>query len=246
MLKNKQNKGIVNKQEVIYTEPKISKSQQQKIPKTNQSNVQSREQQVDYMQLKFLRSSHFQPRKQKKGKVLHHQSTAWQMITGSLGILCVFLLTTVCVLLVNLFSNKEDPNQKISPVPTLSSKNDECSCDRCSTHWIGFGSRSYHLSSKAKSWVESHAACEELNTHLLKIDIKGELEILSMLEVKGWIGLKISETSESWLWEDGTTVNKSLFEFLTMEKDGCAYIEGNYVYTANCSSGKSYVCEFTV
>ncbi|KAM9684178.1 killer cell lectin-like receptor subfamily I member 1 isoform 2-T4 [Dama dama] len=213
MLKSKQNKDIVNKQELIYTEPKFSKSQQQKTSETNQSNVQSREQQVDYMELKFPRSSHLQHRKQKKGKV---------------------------------FSNKEDPNQKISPVPTPSSKNDECSCDRCSTHWIGFGSSSYYLSCKAKTWVESHAACEELNTHLLKIDIKAELELLSMLEVKGWIGLKINETSESWLWEDGTTVIENLFGFLKMEKDGCAYIEGNYVYPANCSSGKSYVCEFTV
>ncbi|XP_070320101.1 killer cell lectin-like receptor subfamily I member 1 [Odocoileus virginianus] len=246
MLKSKQNKDIVNKQELIYTEPKFSKSQQQKTSKTNQSNVQSREQQVDYMELKFPRSSHLQHRKQKKGKVLHHRSTAWQVITGSLGTLCVVLLITVCVLLANLFSNKEDPNQKISPVPTLSSKNDECSCDRCSTHWIGFGSSSYHLSSKAKTWVESHAACEELNTHLLKIDIKAELELLSMLEVKGWIGLKINETSESWLWEDGTTVTENLFGFLKMEKDDCAYIEGNYVYAANCSSGKSYICEFTV
>lgn len=67
MLKSKQNKGIVNKQEVIYAEPKFSKSQQQKISKTNQRNVQSREQQVDYMELKFPRS-HLQHRKQKKGK----------------------------------------------------------------------------------------------------------------------------------------------------------------------------------
>lgn len=245
MLKSKQNKDIVNKQELIYTEPKFSKSQQQKTSETNQSNVQSREQQVDYMELKFPRSSHLQHRKQKKGKVLNHRSTAWQVITGSLGTLCVVLLITVCVLLANLFSNK-DPNQKISPVPTPSSKNDECSCDRCSTHWIGFGSSSYYFSCKAKTWVESHAACEELNTHLLKIDIKAELELLSMLEVKGWIGLKINETSESWLWEDGTTVIENLFGFLKMEKEGCAYIEGNYVYPANCSSGKSYVCEFTV
>ncbi|XP_061273865.1 killer cell lectin-like receptor subfamily I member 1 [Bos javanicus] len=246
MLKSMQNKGIVNKQEVIYTEPKFCKSQQQKISKRNQSNVQSREEQVDYMELKLPRSSHFKHRKQKKGKVLHHRSKAWKVITGSLGTLCLVLLTTVCVLLANLYSNKEDPNQKISPVPTVSSKNDECSCDHCSTHWIGFGSSYYHLSSKTKTWMESHAACEELNTHLLKIDIKGELEILSMLEVKGWIGLKINETSESWLWEDGSTVIENLFEFLKMEKDGCAYIEGNYVYTANCSSRKSYVCEFTV
>ncbi|XP_069437412.1 killer cell lectin-like receptor subfamily I member 1 [Ovis canadensis] len=245
MLKSKQNKGIVNKQEVIYAEPKFSKSQQQKISKTNQRNVQSREQQVDYMELKFPRS-HLQHRKQKKGKVLHHRSIVWQVITASLGTLCVALLTTVCVLLANLYSNKEDPNQKLSPVPTLSSKNGECSCDHCSAHWIGFGSSYYHLSSKTKTWMESHAACEELDTHLLKIDIKGELEILSMLGVKGWIGLKINETSESWLWEDGTAVTENLFEFLKMEKDGCAYIDGIYVYAANCSSGKSYVCEFSV
>lgn len=67
MLKSKQNKDIVNKQELIYTEPKFSKSQQQKTSKTNQSNVQSREEQVDYMELKFPRSSHHQHRKQKKG-----------------------------------------------------------------------------------------------------------------------------------------------------------------------------------
>ena len=41
-----QNKGIVNKQEVIYTEPKFCKSQQQKISKTNQSNAQSREEEI--------------------------------------------------------------------------------------------------------------------------------------------------------------------------------------------------------
>ncbi|XP_060270206.1 killer cell lectin-like receptor subfamily I member 1 isoform X1 [Ovis aries] len=270
MLKSKQNKGIVNKQEVIYAEPKFSKSQQQKISKTNQRNVQSREQQVDYMELKFPRS-HLQHRKQKKGKVLHHRSIVWQVITASLGTLCVALLTTVCVLLANLYSNKEDRNQKLSPVPTLSSKNGEllilgkmrkmtqenarrpkvlciieCSCDHCSAHWIGFGSSYYHLSSKTKTWMESHAACEELDTHLLKIDIKGELEILSMLGVKGWIGLKMNETSESWLWEDGTAVTENLFEFLKMEKDGCAYIDGIYVYAAKCSSGKSYVCEFSV
>ncbi|XP_070227193.1 NKG2-D type II integral membrane protein-like [Bos mutus] len=74
--------------------------------------------------------------------------------------------------------------------------------------------------------------------YLLKL-----VEILSVLEAKGWIGLQISE---SWLWEDGTTVNENLFEFLKMDDESCAYIEGNYVYTANCLSGKSYICELTI
>ena len=77
MFKSKQNKGIVNKQEVTYTAPKFSISQQkQKIPKTNQRNVESSEQQVNYMELKFLRSSHLQHRKRsfrkkRKGTILY-------------------------------------------------------------------------------------------------------------------------------------------------------------------------------
>lgn len=77
MFKSEQNKDIVNKQKVTYTEPKFSKSQQkQKIPKTNQRSVKSSEQQVNYMELKFPRPSHLQHRKRlfrkkRKGTILY-------------------------------------------------------------------------------------------------------------------------------------------------------------------------------
>ncbi|KAM9684172.1 killer cell lectin-like receptor subfamily I member 1 isoform 2-T3 [Dama dama] len=254
-----QNKVIVDKQEVTHTELKFPRSQRkQKRPKTNERNVVSNEQQARHMELKSPRFSLFQYRKwlfREKRKVSHHRSTKWQVIAWSLGILCVVLIITLRVLLANLFSGREDQNQKISTIPTLSSKNGvqfsgsvvsdslrphgqqdtslpcpspipgvysnscplKCSCDLCSSHWIGFGNSFYHLSSKAGTWVESHAACAELNSHLLKTDNKEELEILSLLEAKGWIGLQINESSESWLWEDGTTVNESLLEFLKMD-----------------------------
>ncbi|XP_040089830.1 killer cell lectin-like receptor subfamily I member 1 [Oryx dammah] len=176
-MQNKDNKG--NKQEVTHTELKFPRSQQkQKRPKRNERNVVSSEQQARHKELKSRRFFLCQYRKwlfRKKRKVSHHRSTKWQVLAWSLGILCVVLMITLRVLLANLFSNREDQNQKISTIPTLSSKNSECSCDHCSTHWIGFGSSYYHLSSKTKTWMESHAACEELNTHLLKMDIKGEL-----------------------------------------------------------------------
>lgn len=76
MLTNKQNKDVVNKQELTYTELKMSKSQQkQKTPKKNQSNVISCEQ-VTYMEIKFPRTSHLQRRKQlfrknRKGTILY-------------------------------------------------------------------------------------------------------------------------------------------------------------------------------
>ncbi|XP_074213641.1 killer cell lectin-like receptor subfamily I member 1 isoform X4 [Camelus bactrianus] len=187
MLKNKQNKGTANKQEVIYTEPKFSRSpQKRKTPETNQSNVISGEQQVNYMELKFPRSSHHQHRERlfrKKRK--DHQSRAWQVTAGSLGVLCVVLMATFGILLANKlittmifaveFFHREDENGKISPIPTLSSPNGECSCDLCSTHWIGFGNSFYHLYNTPKSWADSHAACAELNAHLLKIDTDEEL-----------------------------------------------------------------------
>ncbi|KAI4546060.1 hypothetical protein MG293_002615 [Ovis ammon polii] len=198
MLKSKQNKGIVNKQEVIYAEPKFSKSQQQKISKTNQRNVQSREQQVDYMELKFPRS-HLQHRKQKKGKVLHHRSIVWQVITASLGTLCVALLTTVCVLLANLYSNKEDPNQKLSPVPTLSSKN-------------------------GVNQIEKNPL------------------MVCLIFYHGTINIGKDEKDDTGECKKTQSIMYNRFEFLKMEKDGCAYIDGIYVYAANCSSGKSYVC----
>lgn len=44
----------------------------------------------------------------------------------------------------------------------------------------------------------------------LVYDFFSQLEILSMLEMKGWIGLKINETNKSWLREDGVTVTESL------------------------------------
>ncbi|KAB1254377.1 Killer cell lectin-like receptor subfamily I member 1 [Camelus dromedarius] len=125
MLKNKQNKGTANKQEVIYTEPKFSRSpQKRKTPETNQSNVISGEQQVNYMELKFPRSSHHQHRERlfrKKRK--DHQSRAWQVTAGSLGVLCVVLMATFGILLANKFFRREDENGKISPIPTLSSPN---------------------------------------------------------------------------------------------------------------------------
>ncbi|XP_058413580.1 killer cell lectin-like receptor subfamily I member 1 [Diceros bicornis minor] len=247
MLKNKQNEDIGKQHEVTYTELNFSKSpQKQRVPKTGQSNVISSEQQVTYMELKFP-SSHLQHKKRfDRKKRKDHQSMAWQVTTGSLGVLCIILMTTVGVLLANLFSSREEENQKISLIPTLSSKNGECSCDLCPNHWIGFGNSCYHLSSEPKTWPESHAACAELNSHLLKIDVNEELKILSIFEMKGWVGLKINETNGSWLWEDGTKVIQSLLTFLKEKNHKCAYMVRKYIYTDDCSSRRSYICEFTI
>ncbi|XP_037701057.1 killer cell lectin-like receptor subfamily I member 1 [Choloepus didactylus] len=245
MPKNKQ-KDMVNREEVTYTELKFSKSQQkQRILKTDQSTVISSEQQTNYMELKFHKSYLQQRKWFVRGKRKDHQSPSWKVIAGSLGVLFMVLMTIVGVLLANLFSAREEQKRKISIIPTLSSKN-ECSCDLCQDHWIGFGNSCYHLSNETKTWLESHATCEELNSHLLKIDVREELEILSVFGIEGWISLKMNETNGSWLWEDGTKVVQSLLTFLGRKNYSCAYIGGSYIYNDDCSSKKSYVCELSI
>ncbi|XP_069904447.1 killer cell lectin-like receptor subfamily I member 1 [Oryctolagus cuniculus] len=246
MPRNKQNKSKVNKQTVIYRDLKFSKSQQtQRIFKRDESTVISNEERVNYVELKFHKTSDPRHRKclvrnQRKGTAASESETSWSsilyllpsekwsnqsffpfllfsepgsviwpVITGILGVLCLVLITALGVLLANLFSSREEQNREISLIPTPPSTKDDCSCNLSSNHWIGFGNSYYHVFNKSTTWPESQAACVELNAHLLKIDNKEEQEILSVLEMEGWIGLRMNETNGCWFWEDGTEVTQS-------------------------------------
>uniref|UniRef100_G1U480 C-type lectin domain-containing protein n=1 Tax=Oryctolagus cuniculus TaxID=9986 RepID=G1U480_RABIT len=176
MPRNKQNKSKVNKQTVIYRDLKFSKSQQtQRIFKRDESTVISNEERVNYVELKFHKTS--DPRHRKclvRNQRKEPGSVIWPVITGILGVLCLVLITALGVLLANLFSSREEQNREISLIPTPPSTKDDCSCNLSSNHWIGFGNSYYHVFNKSTTWPESQAACVELNAHLLKIDNKEE------------------------------------------------------------------------
>ncbi|XP_047407690.1 killer cell lectin-like receptor subfamily I member 1 [Sciurus carolinensis] len=242
MPQNKQNECILNKKEANYTEIKFFKCQQKRrIPKEKQGPIISSEEPVNYVQLKFIRTSHLQHKKCFVRGKKDPESAAWKVISGILGVLCMVLLTTVGVLLSNLLSRREKQNKTIS---TLSSKNNECSCDLSFHNWIGFGNSYYHFFNEAKTWPESRTACMELNSHLLRIETQEELDVLSTFGMVGWLGLKMNETDGSWLWEDGTDVKKSLIPLMGKENQNCAYIRGKYTYSENCSCRNIYICEF--
>ncbi|XP_020028033.1 killer cell lectin-like receptor subfamily I member 1 [Castor canadensis] len=247
MPKNKQEEFIVNKEVVTYTEVKFSNSQQkQRISKTVPSPVITTEQQINYVELKFSRTSHHKLRKclsRENRKETH--STAWGEITGILVVLCVVLMTTVSLLLANLFSRQEEQSRNNSFLPSVSPKNDESSCYISSHNWIGFGNSYYHVSHETKTWEESRNLCMELNSHLVKIETEEELEILSMFEMLGWIFIKWNKTDGSWLWEDSTQVQKSLQKY-SKKNHGCLFVDGIYIYPANCSSRKYFICELQI
>uniref|UniRef100_A0A8C9QL70 C-type lectin domain-containing protein n=1 Tax=Spermophilus dauricus TaxID=99837 RepID=A0A8C9QL70_SPEDA len=242
MPRNKQNECILNKEEINYTEIKFFKSQQKRRrPKEKQDSVMSNEETVNYVPLKFNRASHLKHKKLlEKKKVKYPESTAWRVIAGILLVLCMVLLTTVGVInYYHNFSRREEQNRKVS---TTSSKNNECSCDLSSHNGIGFGNSYYHVSKETKTWPESHTACVELNSHLLKIQTQELLDILSTFGMSGWIDHKMCEIDWSPLMENCT----KMIQLMKKKNKNCAYISGKYIYPENCSSRKFYICEFNV
>ncbi|XP_040834914.1 killer cell lectin-like receptor subfamily I member 1 [Ochotona curzoniae] len=246
MPSNKQDGSKMNKQTVTYSSLKFPKSQRTQRISSNTDAVMSSMEQVHYADLKVHKTSNLQEIKcLTRGNKREPQSAAWPVITGVLGILCMTLLATLGVLLANFFPSKEEQSREIALTPIPSYKNDAFSCDLSSNNWIGFRNSYYHFSQKYKTWPESHAACVELNAHLLMLDSEEEKEILSLLRMNGWIDLKWDETSGCWFQKDGTQVNES--GLVPLEKDDyCGYTEGKLIYSDNCSSRKSYVCECNI
>ncbi|KYO35884.1 hypothetical protein Y1Q_0017359 [Alligator mississippiensis] len=154
-------------------------------------------------------------------------SSAWKFIGGILGILCLMLLGTA-VVFVFLFFQECKPcesqrncihqerstlhqgitqYQKVYTTPTP--RGDKTSS--CPEKWHPHGHFCYLFTNDWKSWQESKDYCTYLDSKLLDIKNKEELEFSkSQLHVPHWIGLSQQEGSEPWLWEDGTAFSKDL------------------------------------
>nr|XP_013008688.1 killer cell lectin-like receptor subfamily I member 1 isoform X2 [Cavia porcellus] len=244
MPKNRPNEGIVQEQEITYTDVKISKNQQkQRVFKREQNPVLSSEQEVNYVEMKFHRTSHNRAQlggQKRKGA----PSTAWKRIAGILAFVCIVLITVIGTLLSNLFSSREDQSRNFTLFPTLSSKSNGCSSGLCSHNWIGYGNSYYHFSSEAKTWEESQSTCAKLNSHLLKVDSEEDLKLSSVIEMTGWIAFNINENNGSWVGKNVFQLNDNLLFVLEGKNQSCAYVNGKSLYTEDCSSRKLFIfCE---
>lgn len=226
MLHSKRREYTGNNQDVTYTELKTCKSPwKQRIPTVKQSPVVLCEEQLKYGELTFHRTPQPQPRKQAMGRKRQGpKSTVWRAVTGMLGALCVVLMTTTGILLPKY-----------------------ASCDLCSSDWIAFGNNFYCVfKENTKTWAESQSACEELNSHLVIIDSKAEVENLLLFEMDGWILHKMDETNRSWLWGNDIKIQNTLTNDSEKKNHSCHYLRGNLFMPDECSAKKSYICEFNI
>lgn len=232
-----------DKQDIPYTELKACKSPwKHRTPAVKQSPVVLSEEQLKYAELTFHRTPQLQPRKQTvRRKRQGPKSAVWRVVTCVLGVLCVVLMITMGILVPKLFSGQEEQYRETSLHHLL--KNDS-SCDPCSHDWIAFGNNFYLFFRGTKSWAESKSACEELNSHLLDIDSKAELENLLLFEINGWILVKKNQTNWS-SSENETKLQHTLIDDSEKKNHSCRYLRGSQFIADDCSSKKPYTCEFS-
>ncbi|XP_032763241.1 killer cell lectin-like receptor subfamily I member 1 [Rattus rattus] len=233
-----------DKQDIPYTEVKACKSPwKHRTPAAKQSPVVISEEQLKYAELTFHRTPQLQPRKQTvRRKRQGPKSAVWRVVTCVLGVLCVVLMITMGILVPKLFSGQEEQYRETSLHHLL--KNDS-SCDPCSHDWIAFGNNFYLFFRGTKTWAESKSACEKLNSHLLDIDSKAELENLLLFEINGWILLKTDAINRS-SWENYIKIHQTLFNDSEKKNHSCHYLSGNQLSAGDCSSKKAYTCEFNL
>ncbi|XP_058512032.1 natural killer cells antigen CD94 isoform X3 [Ochotona princeps] len=146
----------------------------------------------------------------------------WRFVSGTLGIICLLLMTTLGIVMKN-----------------------GSGCCSCPDKWIGHQCNCYFFSDQAKTWRESGHLCGIQNSSLLKLQSKDELRFMSSNQDFYWIGLSYQEEYSAWLWEDGSAVSQDLFQMFQSltPKDCVVYAPSKVVLNENCEKSYPYICK---
>ncbi|KAJ8362106.1 hypothetical protein AAFF_G00396630 [Aldrovandia affinis] len=94
-------------------------------------------------------------------------------------------------------------------------------CRPCPEGWEQRNSKCYYFSTERKSWNDSRSDCLKQGADLVIIETEEEKDFITK-HTGGygyWIGLSDSETEGTWLWVDGTPLQKDKAFWVTGEPD---------------------------
>uniref|UniRef100_A0A3Q2DT74 C-type lectin domain-containing protein n=1 Tax=Cyprinodon variegatus TaxID=28743 RepID=A0A3Q2DT74_CYPVA len=82
-------------------------------------------------------------------------------------------------------------------------------CLTCEDDWDLHGGNCYHFSNNKSTWTESRRSCQDQGGDLVKIDSR-EKQVLNTSNDGDtfWIGLTDSEKEGSWVWGDGSPLDR--------------------------------------
>nr|XP_023398354.1 natural killer cells antigen CD94-like isoform X4 [Loxodonta africana] len=148
------------------------------------------------------------------------QNNLWNLISGTLAVVCLLLMATLGILLKN------------------------CSgCCPCQEKWIGYRCNCYFFSNEEKTWAESRDFCASHNSSLLQLESKDEFSFRISDGRHYWIGLiYYNERRGAWLWEDGSALSRDLFPlFPPLNQQNCMLYDSDSILDEDCAEKHGFI-----
>ncbi|XP_037371215.1 killer cell lectin-like receptor subfamily F member 1 [Talpa occidentalis] len=118
----------------------------------------------------------------------------------------------------------------------------------CPSGWLRYEHKCYWFSNEMKSWKGSYEYCLERKSRLLIISDQLEMAFIQKHLKQSnymWIGLSFTSITRTWTWLDGSPLDSKRFSKKGPdEKNSCAAIRGNNIYSETCNSVLKWICQY--
>ncbi|XP_042341908.1 asialoglycoprotein receptor 2-like [Plectropomus leopardus] len=126
--------------------------------------------------------------------------------------------------------------------------------ETCPKGWLMFGSSCYFISSqRGRSWDDSRQYCLRRDADLVVINSRQEQAFLTGFTAAAWVGMTDREKEGTWIWVDGTPVNKAGLQWALGQPDDAyggedcgdlrTMIDFLGLNDYNCSARNQWICE---
>ncbi|XP_067440571.1 CD209 antigen-like protein E [Thunnus thynnus] len=129
----------------------------------------------------------------------------------------------------------------------------ETEVESCPQDWLMFGSSCYYISSQGRTWDDSRRYCLQRDADLVIINSRQEQAFLTGFTMAAWVGMTDRVKEGTWIWVDGTPVNKDGLQWAPGQPDGayggedCGDLRTMMDFIGlndfNCTARARWICE---